>query len=39
MDHHWVGSKTAIARQIGSAVPILFGIAIGRTIARALGTR
>ncbi len=34
-DYQWVGSKTAIARQIGNAVPIPLGEAIGRTIAAA----
>lgn len=34
-DYRWVGSKTAIARQIGNAVPIPLGEAIGRTIASA----
>lgn len=32
-DHRFVGSKTAIARQIGNAVPIALGAAIGRSIA------
>lgn len=32
--HHFVGSKTAIARQIGNAVPIPLGAAIGRQLAR-----
>jgi DNA (cytosine-5)-methyltransferase 1 len=31
-DYKWVGSKTAIARQIGNAVPI----ALGRAVARHL---
>ncbi|MEV0106233.1 DNA cytosine methyltransferase [Nocardia sp. NPDC050799] len=35
-DHQWVGSKTAIARQIGNAVPIPLAAAIGRLIAGAL---
>lgn len=35
-DHQWVGSKTAIARQIGNAVPIPLGRAIGETLAQAL---
>lgn len=35
LDYRWVGSKTAIARQIGNAVPIPLGEAIGRTIAAA----
>ena len=34
-DYRWVGSKTAIARQIGNAVPLPLGEAIGRIIARA----
>jgi len=38
-DHQWVGSKTAIAKQIGNAVPIPLGSAIGKTIARALCKR
>ena len=32
-DHKFVGSKTAIARQIGNAVPIPLGAAIGRQLA------
>ena len=35
-DHKFVGSKTAIARQIGNAVPIPLGAAIGRQLAGAL---
>ncbi|WP_254923060.1 DNA cytosine methyltransferase [Rhodococcus sp. OK302] len=35
-DHLWVGSKTAIGRQIGNAVPIPLGHAIGKTIANAM---
>ena len=31
-DFKWVGSKTAIARQIGNAVPIALGRALGRQI-------
>lgn len=31
-DHHWVGSKTAIARQIGNAVPIPLGRALATQI-------
>lgn len=34
--YRWVGSKVAIARQIGNSVPIPLGAAIGREIARAL---
>lgn len=37
-EHQWVGSKTAIARQIGNAVPIPLGMAIGRTVAEALAS-
>ncbi|MCU1439122.1 MAG: modification methylase XorII [Rhodoglobus sp.] len=36
-NHRFVGSKTAIARQIGNAVPIPLGAAIARQIAGALG--
>lgn len=32
-DYLWVGSKTSIARQIGNAVPIELGAAIGKQIA------
>jgi DNA (cytosine-5)-methyltransferase 1 len=35
-DHRFVGSKTAIARQIGNAVPIPLGEAIGRLLASLL---
>jgi len=35
-DHQFVGSKTSIARQIGNAVPIPLGAAIGRQIASML---
>jgi DNA (cytosine-5)-methyltransferase 1 len=31
-DYQWVGSKTAIARQIGNAVPIALGAAIARQL-------
>lgn len=31
-DYRWVGSKTAIARQIGNAVPLPLGEAIGRVL-------
>ena len=34
--HRFVGSRTAIARQIGNAVPIPLGAAIGRQLAAAL---
>lgn len=34
--HRFVGSKTAIARQIGNAVPVPLGAAIGQHIARLL---
>jgi DNA (cytosine-5)-methyltransferase 1 len=34
--HRFVGSKTAIARQIGNAVPIPLGAAIGRQLAAKL---
>ncbi|GAA3691081.1 DNA (cytosine-5)-methyltransferase 1 [Yimella lutea] len=34
-DYKWVGGKTHIARQIGNAVPIPLGVAIGKAIARA----
>lgn len=34
--HRFVGSKTAIARQIGNAVPIPLGAAIGRHLAASL---
>jgi DNA (cytosine-5)-methyltransferase 1 len=34
--HKWVGSKTAIARQIGNAVPIPLGRAIAAHLARAM---
>lgn len=34
--HRFVGSKTAIAKQIGNAVPIPLGAAIGRHLAGAL---
>lgn len=35
-DHKFVGSKTAIARQIGNAVPIPLGAAIARVLADCL---
>lgn len=38
-DYKWVGSKTAIARQIGNAVPIPLAKAIGEQILRAAGLR
>lgn len=34
-DYLWVGSKVAIARQIGNAVPVALGAALGRSIAAA----
>jgi len=34
-DYKWVGSKVEIARQIGNAVPIALGQALGATIAQA----
>jgi DNA (cytosine-5)-methyltransferase 1 len=34
--YKWVGSKTSIARQIGNAVPIPLGSAIGRRLLAAL---
>src|SRR5690606_17322369 len=36
-DYRWVGSKTSIARQIGNAVPIPLGEAIGRALVSADG--
>lgn len=38
-DYKWVGSKTAIARQIGNAVPIPLAEAIGQQLLRAAGLR
>ncbi|MBO9524006.1 MAG: DNA cytosine methyltransferase [Nocardioidaceae bacterium] len=35
-DYRWVGSKVQIARQIGNAVPIALGAAIGRLLTDAL---
>ncbi|OXM73354.1 DNA (cytosine-5-)-methyltransferase [Amycolatopsis sp. KNN50.9b] len=35
-DHQWVGSKVAIARQIGNAVPVPLGRAIARHLAAPL---
>ncbi len=32
MDYRWVGSKVAIARQIGNAVPVPLGRALGRAL-------
>lgn len=37
LDYKWVGSKVAIARQIGNAVPIPLAAAIGRQLLRAAG--
>lgn len=34
-DYLWVGSKVEIARQIGNAVPLALGLALGATIAQA----
>lgn len=36
-DFKWVGSKTSIAKQIGNAVPISLGNALGRQLAQLLG--
>ncbi|MEV0950876.1 DNA cytosine methyltransferase [Promicromonospora sp. NPDC050249] len=36
LNYRWVGSKVAIARQIGNAVPIPLGKAIGTAIAEAV---
>lgn len=38
-DYKWVGSKVAIARQIGNAVPIPLAEAIGEQLLRAAGLR
>jgi len=35
-DHRFVGSRTDIARQIGNAVPVPLGAAIGRLLAGVL---
>lgn len=35
-DHRFVGSRTAIARQIGNAVPIALGAAVANVLAHAL---
>jgi len=35
-DYLWVGSKTAIAKQIGNAVPIPLGTALGKLLVRQL---
>lgn len=35
-DYLWVGSKTSIARQIGNAVPIPLGVALGKQLARVI---
>nr|WP_239029044.1 DNA cytosine methyltransferase [Pseudonocardia acidicola] len=37
LDFQWCGSKVAIARQIGNAVPVRLAQALGRTIARMYG--
>lgn len=37
--HRFVGSDTAIARQIGNAVPVPLAEALGRSIAEALGAQ
>jgi len=37
LDHKWVGSKAAIARQIGNAVPIPLGAALGKMLLSAPG--
>lgn len=37
-DYLFVGSKTAIARQIGNAVPVPLGAALGRHIAETVGS-
>lgn len=37
LDYQWCGSKVAIARQIGNAVPVLLARALGRSIARMYG--
>ena len=36
-DYRFVGTKTSIARQIGNAVPIPLGAALGTHVASALG--
>ena len=35
-DYRWIGDRSQIARQIGNAVPVALGDAIGRHLARAL---
>ena len=35
-DYLWCGSKASIAKQIGNAVPLQLGAAIGRVLADAL---
>lgn len=35
-EYRWVGTREEIARQIGNAVPIPLGAAIGRVILKAL---
>lgn len=37
-DRLWVGSKTAIAKQIGNAVPTALGSALGRQLVQHLKT-
>jgi len=37
MDYQWCGSKVAIARQIGNAVPVKLAQAIGTSIAKVYG--
>lgn len=37
LDYKWAGTRTSIARQIGNAVPIPLGEALGRKIAGSVG--
>lgn len=37
LDYQWCGSKVAIAKQIGNAVPVLLARALGRSIAEMYG--